>query len=120
MLGPKCWSPTLLALPVSLPGARCTCWPCLQGPGGTSRCRRMDQGSRHECRSENRAGSVSGQPGESCSEYISWHSSLIFNRSWATSELAEGGGSGRVGVRDDTVAGATSNILSAMSAKENT
>ena len=62
-----------------------------------------------------------GRPVESCSEEMSWHSSLISDQSWATSELAGGGGSGVGGVtgevRDDTVGGATSNILSAMSAR---
>lgn len=60
--------------------------------------------------------------GASCSEEISWRSSLTSNRSWATSELVGGGGGGGVGgtaveVKEDTVGGATSNILSAMSAK---
>ena len=62
-----------------------------------------------------------GRPVESCSEEMSWRSSLISDRSWATSELAGGGGGGVGGVagetRDDTVGRATSNILSAMSAR---
>ena len=49
---------------------------------------------------------------------MSWRSLLIFDRSWATSKLAGGGGCGVGGaageVREDTVGGATSNILSAM------
>ena len=62
-----------------------------------------------------------GRPGKSCSEEISWHSSLISDQSWATSELAgrDGGGVGGAAreARDDTVRGATSNILSAMLAR---
>ena len=62
-----------------------------------------------------------GQPVESCSKEMSWRSSLNSDRSWATSELAGGGSGVVVGVagemRDDTVGGATSNILSAISAR---
>ena len=59
---------------------------------------------------------------ESCREEISWRNSLTSNRSWATSALTgEGGGGGAGGtagdVRVDTVGGATSSILSAMSAR---
>ena len=58
---------------------------------------------------------------KSCSEEMSWRNSLIFDRSWATSELAGVGGVGVGGVagetRDDIVGGATSSILSAMSAR---
>ena len=63
-----------------------------------------------------------GRPVESCSEEMSWRSSLISDWSWATSELAGGGGGGvrRVAgeTRDDTVGGATSNILSARVSRE--
>ena len=80
------------------------------GPGEEAREREWEQ----ECERL-------GRPVESCSEEMSWRNSLISDRSWATSELAGVGGVGVGAVagetRDDIVGGATSSILSAMSAR---
>ena len=52
-----------------------------------------------------------GRPVESCSEEMSWRSSLISDRSWATAELA-GGGSGGACSSGGWMAGASDIVRS--------
>ena len=124
MLGPRCQSPTALGLPVFLPGA-----------GGSTLLGSVSEAPMVPTEARGWAwgggtgagvGAVLtvGVPGatRSCSEEISWRSSLISDRSCATSELVGEGDGGAVGmageVMDVTVGWATSIILSAMSARE--